>query len=489
MTRFIEGENRFQATLFPQALDEYIAEDNPVRVIDAFVDQLDLKDLGFERAEPNEMGRPAYDPEVMLKIYVYGYMNRLKSTRVLEQETHRNVDLLWLTGWLKPDHKTIGEFRRKNRKAIRRVCVEFVGLCRELKLFSGVIVAIDGSKFKAVNSRDKNFTRKSIKRRLKNLQGHIDRYLAVLDAADKREPAYHKDTAEELEAKIASMKAQMAELREIEAAVEAHPDKQVSLTDPDSRSMVKAGGGTTVGYNVQTAVDSENHLIVAHEVTNDTTDRSQLASMAEQAKEALSEETPDEAQAEVQERLTVVADAGYYKGEELLECKNKGIQALVPKVDTSGKRGKGQFTRAEFIYDEEKNEYRCPAGERLRYKRTREEKGRKLLVYRTFKCPGCPLKAQCTTGKDRRIERWEHEQVLEEAAINLAKNADAMRLRKRIVEHPYGTIKHRMGATHFVMKRLKNVQAEMSLHVLAYNLTRVINIVGVPALMAQLRAA
>ena len=396
------------------------------------------------------------------------------------------MDLLWLTGWLKPDHKTIGEFRRKNRKAIRRVCTEFVGLCRELKLFNGVIVAIDGSKFKAVNSRAKNFTRKSIKRRMKNLQGHIDRYMAVLDEADKREPEYHKDTAEVLEAKIASMKARMVELRGIEAAVEAHPDKQIFQTDPDSRSMAKAGGGTTVGYNVQTAVDSENHLIVAHEVTNATTDRSQLSSMVAQAKEAVSDEATEAS--ETQGELTVVADAGYYKGAEILECKKNSIQALVPKVDTLGKRGKGQFTRAEFIYDEKKNEYRCPAGARLTYKRSREEKGRKLLVYRTFKCPGCPLKAQCTTGKDRRIERWEHEQVLEDAADNLRKNAGAMRLRKQIVEHPYGTIKHRMGATHFVMKRLPNVQAEMSLHVLAYNLKRVINIVGVPTLMAQLQA-
>jgi hypothetical protein len=310
--------------------------------------------------------------------------------------------------------------------------------------------------------------------------------MAVLDEADKREPEYHKDTAEELEAKIASMKARMVELREIEAAVEAYPDKQIFQTDPDSRSMAKAGGGTTVGYNVQTVVDSENHLIVAHEVTNATTDRSQLSSMVAQAKEAVSDEATEAS--ETQGELTVVADAGYYKGEEILECKKNSIQALVPKVDTSGKRGKGQFTRAEFIYDEKKNEYRCPAGERLTYKRSREEKGRKLLVYRTFKCPGCPLKAQCTTGKDRRIERWEHEQVLEDAADNLRKNAGAMRLRKQIVEHPYGTIKHQMGATHFVMKRLPNVQAEMSLHVLAYNLKRVINIVGVPTLMAQLQA-
>ncbi len=492
MTRFIEGENRFQATLFPQRLDEYIADDNPVRVIDAFVNQLKLKDLGFERAEPSEMGRPAYDARVMLKIYVYGYMNRLKTTRVLEQETHRNVDLLWLTGWLMPDHKTIGEFRRKNRKAIRRVCAEFVGICRELKLFTGVIVAIDGSKFKAVNSRDKNFTCKSIKRRMKNLQGHIDRYLVVLDAADKREPEYHKDTAEELEAKIASMKSRMAELKVIESAVEAHPDKQISLTDPDSRSMAKAGGGTTVGYNVQTAVDSENHLIVAHEVTNDTTDRSQLSSMAAQAKEALSEEASDEVAKEGEaqaEELTVLADAGYYKGEEILECKKNGIRALVPKTDTSESKAKGRYGKSDFIYDAEQDEYICPAKERLTYRFDSHEDGKTLRVYMTYRCSFCPLQAKCTKSNARRIKRWEHEEVLEAAEADLKRSPDALRLRKQIVEHPYGTIKHRMGATHFVMKRLENVQAEMSLHVLAYNLTRVINIVGVPALMAQLQAA
>jgi hypothetical protein len=327
---------------------------------------------------------------------------------------------------------------------------------------------------------------------MKNLQGHIDRYMAVLDEADKREPEYHKDTAEELEAKIASMKARMAELREIEAAVEAHPDKQISQTDADSRSMAKAGGGTTVGYNVQTAVDSENHLIVAHEVTNATSDRSQLSSMAAQAKEALSEETSDETTEEDEthkEELTVLADAGYYKSEEILECKKNGIRPLVPKTDTSGKQAKGEFTREAFIYDAKSDEYRCPAGQRLTFKSIAEVKGRKLRVYRTFKCPDCPLKAQCTPAKDRRIQRWEHEHVLEAAEADLKKNPDAMRLRKQIVEHPFGTIKHRMGATHFVMKRLENVQAEMSLHVLAYNLTRAINIIGVPAIMARLQAA
>ncbi len=489
MKRFIEGENRFQSTLFPESLEDYIADDNPVRFIDAFVDGLDLKRLGFERAQPSETGRPGYEPTVMLKIYVYGYMNRLTTTRVLEQETHRNVDLIWLTGRLMPDHKTIGEFRRNNRKAIRRVCAEFVGICRELKLFEQVIVAIDGSKFKAVNSRDKNFTRKSIKRRMKRLQEHINRYLTILDEADKREPEEHKYTAEELAEKIASMQQQMGRLQVIEEQVQAHPDKQVSLTDPDARSMAKAGGGSTVGYNVQTAVDSESHLIVAHEVTNATTDRSQLASMATKARAALSEETEEAPEEEAKDAFTVVADAGYYKGEEIVECYEVGIKALVPKVDTSGKRAKGQYTRADFIYDARQDEYVCPARQRMRWRFTTEEKGKKFKVYMTRHCASCPLKAKCTTGKERRIKRWEKEHILEAAAAELKKQPEAMRMRKKIVEHPYATIKHCMGATHFVMKRLPNVQAEMSLHVLAYNLKRVFNIFGVPKLIAELQAA
>ncbi len=501
MKRFIEGQSRSQSTLFPQSLDEYIAEDNPVRVIDAFVDELDLRKLGFERAEPADTGRPGYEPAVMLKLYVYGYMNKLNTTRILERETHRNVELLWLTGWLMPDHKTIGEFRRKNGRAIRKVCAEFVGICRGRKLFEEVIVAIDGSKFKGVNSRDKNFTRASVKRRMKRLQKHIDRYLALMDEADAQEGEYHRDTAEELAEKIDSMRAQMRRLKAIEAEVEAHPDKQVSLTDPDTRSMMKPGGGSVVGYNVQTGVDDKNHLIVTHEVTNAPTDREQLASMATAAKAAVTEEAeegqdeaPPGGQAQEQaeqgeeEEFTVVVDAGYYKGEEILECKKNGIKVLVPKVDTSGKEAKGEFTRADFIFDAKNNEYRCPAGERLTYKSTRFE-GRTVHTYRTFKCRECPLKAQCTPGDDRRIERWEHEAVLEAAAAEFRKHPEVMRLRKQIVEHPFGTIKHWMGAQHFVMKRLPNVQTEMSLHVLAYNLKRVIKIFGVQGLIAQLQTA
>ena len=478
MKRFIAGENRSQSTLFPESLDDYIAEDNAIRVVDAFVNKLNFQDLGFTRAQPSATGRPGYQPATLLKIYVYGYLNRIQSSRRLERESHRNVELIWLTGRLMPDFKTIADFRKDNRKAIRRVCMEFVGVCREFKLYSATLVAIDGSKFKAVNSRDKNFTRKSVKRRLKKTQANIDRYLARLDVADREEPEIRAVTAEELRQKIASMEAKMEELKTHEAAVEAHPDHQVSLTDADARSMMKAGGGSTVGYNVQTAVDSKHHLIVAHEVTNAPSDRSQLASMADQAKTALDAKT-----------LTVVADPGYYKGEEIVACKKKGIQPLVKKVDTSGKRAKGQYTRSDFRYDAEQDEYVCPAEERMPYKFTTEEKGKTLRVYMTFKCPDCPLKAQCTTGKERRIRRWVDEHWLEAAAAELQKNPDAMRQRKQLVEHPFGTIKHWMGSTHFLMKRLPNVQTEMSLHVLAYNLKRAINVLGVPAMVAKLQAA
>ncbi len=478
MKRFIEGENRFQSTLFPESLEDYIAEDNAIRVVDAFVNKLDLKQLGFDRAEPSATGRPGYQPGTMLKIYVYGYLNRIQSSRRLERESHRNVELIWLTGRLMPDFKTIADFRKDNRQAIRRVCMEFVEVCRQLELFSATLVAIDGSKFKAVNSRDKNFTRKSVKLRLKKTQANIDRYLAKLDQVDKEEPEIREATAQELRQKIASMEAKMESLKGYQAEVDAHADKQVSVTDPDARSMMKAGGGSQVGYNVQTAVDSKHHLIAAHEVTNATTDRSQLSSMAGKAKTALATKT-----------LTVIADPGYYKGEEIVACKNNGIKALVPKVDTSGSKIKGRYSKADFRYDAEQNEYICPAGQRLTYRFDSVEHGMKLWAYMTYQCSSCPLQAKCTTSNAKRIKRWEHEAVLDAAQAELKNQPEAMRQRKRLVEHPYGTIKHWMGSTHFLMKRLPNVQAEMSLHVLAYNLRRAINIIGTEKIIAHLQPA
>lgn len=487
MKRFIEGEDRSQATLFPEHLEDYIAEDNAVRVIDAFVERLDLEGLGF-KAVPAETGRPGYRPSVLLSIYIYGYMNRIQSSRRLERESQRNVELIWLTRRLLPSFKTIADFRKDNRKAIRRVCREFVEVCRELDLFSQRLVAIDGSKFKAINSRDKNFTRQSVKRRIKKTEANIERYLAKLDAADREEPEICEVTAAELKAKIASMKAKLDELNERACEVEAHPDKQVSLTDPDARSMMKAGGGTVVGYNVQTAVDSKHHLIAAHEVTTRGVDRSELSGMAQRAKDA----TLGEAEAKpdvTSESFTVVADPGYYKGKEIAKCYRAGIRALVPRIDTSGKSKKGQFPRSAFVYDAKKDVYHCPAGEQAIHRFTAEEDGKTIRRYWSSACPHCSLRPQCTVSPYRRISRTTDEHWLELAEAELKNDPDAMRSRKKLVEHPYGTIKHWMGSTHFLMKRLPNVKTEMSLHVLAYNLKRAISVLGVPAIVAHLAAA
>ena len=354
MKRFIEGEDRTQVTLFPESLDDYVAEDNPVRVIDVFIDELDLTGLGFEGVAPADTGRPAYHPAVLLKIYVYGYLNRLQSSRRLERETQRNVELMWLTGRLTPDFKTIADFRKDNGKAIRNVCREFIVLCRRLNLFSEAIVAIDGSKFKAVNNRDKNFTDNKLKKRMAQLEESIGRYLAELDRADREPTLVTEGRVSRLKEKVATVKAHMEHLKQIGQQLQAAPDGQVSLTDPDARSMATSGRGTgIVGYNVQTAVDTKHHLIVAHEVTNVGHDRTQLSSMAKQARSATGIE-----------ELTVVADRGYFKGEEILDCDQAGMTPLVPKPLTSNSKADGRFDKRDFVYIAEDDEYRCPAGQR-----------------------------------------------------------------------------------------------------------------------------
>lgn len=476
MKRFIEGENRSQSTLFPERLDDYIAEDNPVRVVDVFIDELDLGQLGFQGVDPQATGRPAYHPAILLKLYVYGYLNRVQSSRRLERETQRNVELMWLTGRLMPDFKTIADFRKDNGKAIRAVCREFVVLCRKLNLFSQALVAIDGSKFKAVNNRDKNFTRAKIKRRLEHIEASLDRYFEQLERTDREERSVAEANTIPLKDKIATLKEEMTRLKEIEVQVLNAPDKQVSLTDPDARSMKTRGNGI-VGYNVQTAVDAEHHLIVAHEVTNKGSDRSQLSPMAKQAREAMGVED-----------LTVVADAGYFKSNEILACHKAGITAFVPKMDTSGKRAKGLFTKKDFRYISETNEYRCPANEVLKWRMTSEEVGLTLHRYWSSNCPACSLKSQCTTGKERRVTRWEHAALLETMQSGLDRDPEKMRTRRSTVEHPYGTIKAWMGATHFLTKTLNRVSTEMSLHVLAYNLKRMMRILGTGSLIQAIQA-
>ncbi|HUT40615.1 MAG TPA: IS1182 family transposase, partial [Gammaproteobacteria bacterium] len=429
MKRFIEGEDRKQSTLFPECLDDYIAEDNPVRVIDVFVDELDLTRLGFGRIEPKVTGRPACHPSMLLKLYIYAYLNRIQSSRRIEREAQRNVELMWLTERLSPDHKTISDFRKDNSQAIRGVCREFVVLCRRLNLFTQALVVIDGSKFKAVNNRDRNFTKAKMKRRLAQIEASLDRYFAQLERSDREESSIAEDKAVHLHDKIAVLKQEMARLKALEVQMLAAPDQQISLNDPDSRAMKTRGNGI-VGYNVQTAVEAEHHLIVAHEVTNQGSDRNQLSPMATQAGEALDAED-----------LTVIADAGYFKREALLSCHKAGITAFVPRSPNLGNRTKTSFGKRDFHYLPEKDEYRCPANERLIWRMTSEEYGLTLHRYWSVNCQTCALKSQCTTGKERRVTRWEHETILEAMQERLDNDPEIMRVRRQTVEHPYGTLK------------------------------------------------
>jgi len=478
MKRFVQGESRTQSTLLPEILDDYVAETNPVRVIDIFVDELDLGKLGFEGIDPAATGRPSYHPAVLLRIYIYGYLNRIQSSRRLERETQRNIELMWLTGRLMPDFKTIANFRKDNGEAIRKVCRQFVLLCRQLDLFTEAFVAIDGSKFKAVNNRDRNFTSAKLQKRMAQIEASIERSLGAIETADREESALAQTKTTRLKDKIAVLKEQMQKLKAIEGQLQATPDKQISLTDPDARSMATSGRGSgIVGYNVQTVVDAKHHLIVTHEVTNVGHDRDQLASMAKQARTEMGTQ-----------ELTVVADRGYFNSEEILACHEAGITAIVPKPVTSSATAHGRFSRADFIYDADKNEYKGPAGDRLIWRYSTIERGLKLHRYWCSNCQTCELKAQCTPSQQRRISRWEHETVLEAMQTRLDKTPDAMSIRRRTVEHPFGTLKAWMGSTHFLTRTLDRVSTEMSLHVLAYNLKRVMNILGTRALIQAIRA-
>jgi len=478
MSRFIEGEQRTQSVLFPEQLEDWIAEENPVRAVDAFVDELDLAELGFGGVQPAATGRPAYHPATLLKIYIYGYLNRIQSSRRLEREAQRNVELIWLTGRLMPDFKTIADFRKDNGAAIRQVCREFVELSRQIGLFSDAMVAIDGSKFKAVNNRDKNFTPHKLQARRQQLEASIARYLDDLDRADREPTNAPPARVAHLKEKIAAVKKHIRKLRTIERQLLQTPDQQVSLTDPDARSMATSGRGTgIVGYNVQTAVDTQHHMIVAHEVTNIGHDRTQLATMATAAREAIGHH-----------EMTALADRGYFKGEEIQQCDEMGITPLVPKPLTSGSKADGRFDKRDFNYDADRNEYRCPAGERAIWRMTIVERGQTLHRYWPSACPRCPIKSQCTPADYRHITRWEHEAVLEVMQRRLDRTPEASRIRRQTVEHPFGTLKAWMGSTHFLTRTLPRVRTEMSLHVLAYNMKRALQIFGTQTLVAFIRA-
>jgi len=479
MKRFIEGEDRRQATLLPDSLEDYVTDDNPVRVIEVFIDELDLEVLGFAGVVPEATGRPAYHPATLLKIYLYGYLNRIQSSRRLERETQRNIELMWLAGRLMPDFKTIADFRRDTGPAIRAACAQFVVLCRQFNLFTRAIVAIDGSRFKAVNNRDKNFTVAKVAKRIEQVEASIARYLAALDRADRQDGDVAEAKTARLQEKIDGLRRQMQSLKEMGSQVEASPDKQVSLTDPDARSMATSGKGTgIVGYNVQIAVDAEHHLIVAHEVTNIGSDRAQLTSMGCKARDAIGREA-----------VTVLADRGYYNGDEVLACEGTGILPCIPKTQTSGNAKRGLFTVADFIYDAENDRYTCPAGKFLTRGKVRSDRRDDIDHYRNLTaCSTCALKPRCTPDKHKRLKRWAHEGVLDKMQARLDRMPDAMTIRRQTVEHPFATLKAWMGSTHFLTRTIEKVRTEMSLQVLAYIMKRMINIFGVKPLMKAIAA-
>ena len=473
----ISGEDRSQLLLLPDAVDDYVGPDNPVRFIDAFVAGLDLEAAGFRRVRPQEKGRPGYDPADLLKLYIYGYLNRVRSSRRLEAETHRNLEVMWLMRRLRPDFKTIADFRRDNRSAFRQVFREFVKLCGELDLYGRELIAVDGTRIKAVNNRDRNFTQAKLQRHLQSIDERLDRYLDQMSEAD----AHDTDGGTPV---VANMREKIASLRERRKALEGHRrtlaesgEAQVSLTDPDSRAM-HSGTGVGVGYNVQIAVDTKHNLIAEQQVHSKVSDLGLLAETAVAARENLAVDEID-----------AVADGGYYKIEDIEDCRAGGVMPYVPKPDRSLARRSGHFPKSDFRYDTATDTYRCPAGERLvpLYRNTagKARGGTSIISYlNRAACRACALRHRCTKTAYRSIVRYENEAVLERMADRLAARLDVLDRRRESVEHPFGSIKQWMGQGAFLTRRLGNVRAEFSLTALAYNMRRAINLVGVPAMIA-----
>ena len=478
---FISGASREQIVLFPEALDEYVTRENPVRFLDAFVDHLNLEESGFVRVRPGTTGRPAYDPRDLLKLYIYGYLNRIRSSRKLEQETHRNVEVMWLLRKLRPDHKTIADFRKDNRKAFKQVCRSFTVICRRLELFGNQLLAVDGSRFKAVNSPRRNFTKKSLTGKLKQIDEKIDAYLRDLDKADEQVTDEDQLTPEELQDRIQQLKQRKEIYGTLLHEMEQTNQKQISITDPDSRSTTK-NRKVRVGYNAQIAVDEEHKLIVAQDVTNEINDTEQLFKVSLEAKNVLGVD-----------HLKVVADSGYYNAQEIKSCLSENIEPYVTKRPTSSCASRGLFSKKQFKYNPDKDCYLCPAGEELSFqyagaKRQTGSGARHIIRhYATTACKTCALKRQCTTNKNGRwIYRWEDEHLLENMEQRVASNRQLMKKRNRIVEHPFGTIKFWNDQGHFLVRGLEKVRAEFSLMTLAHNIKRAINLVGVPSLINAL---
>lgn len=474
---YINGTERSQQIMFPDVLDDYVEENNTVRGVAAFVEYLNFKELEFVRAEPAETGRPGYDPRVMLGLLIWGHLNGIRSSRRLERECRRNLELMWLTGKLVPDFKTIANFRKNNGASLRRVLVEFRMWCDSEGLFGKELAAIDGSKFKAVNSMGRNYTRKRLRELIKREEKKVEEYLKDLDEADREEGDEEEKTltAEELKKKIAGIKDHLEKHKELEEKLVESGESQISLTDPDARLM-RMSKGTDVCYNVQTAVDSRHKLIVAVDVTNACADQGQLAQIAKQTKEALGVET-----------LEVVADGGYFEGTSLKECEEAKIITYVPVEQTEVK---GIFPRSQFKYDEQKDIYLCPAGAELTVNTQFKRNQREIKVYSTPACKGCALRQQCTTSKGagRRIERWAYQAVIDRQIERNGAHQKIQRQRSSLIEHVFGTLKRAMGHTYFLTKGKEKVSTEVSLMALSYNFKRATTILGVKRMMKSFAA-
>jgi transposase len=471
---YINGTDRDQVVLFPEVLDQYIDENNLVRAVAAFIEFLDFNELGFVRAEAAETGRPGYDPRTMLGIYLWGHLNGMRTTRRLERECRRNVELMWLTGKLNPDHKTIANFRKNNRQGLKGVMVEFRLWCEREEMFGKELAAVDGSKFKAVNSMSRNYTKSGLEKKIKEEEARIERYLKELDEADELEGEEEEKhlTVEELKKKIAGIKGYLDRHKELRQKIIDSGETQISLTDADSRLM-RGGKAADVSYNIQVGVDSKHKLIVDFDVTSAIADQGMLAGIANKVKEALGVEN-----------LDVVADGGYFEGISIKQCEDENITTYVPVDGPDGSIGRGIFPRSQFSYDEERDLYICPAGEELNFLRETTKKKRqgkvKIRKYGTKACGGCALRAQCTTSKQgRQIERWEHQGVIDRQAARNLQHPEIQRQRGSLIEHVFGTLKRTMGHTYFVTRGRESVSAEFSLAALSYNFKRVASIMGI----------
>jgi transposase len=468
----VVGQSRYQATLYPETLDEVIALDSAVRVIDAFVDSLDLGGLGFSKVEAEATGRPPYDPVDLLKLYIYGYLNQIRSSRRLEREALRNVEVFWLINRLAPVFKTIADFRKDHPEAIAGVCRAFIKFCREQSVFGGEVLAIDGSKIAAVASRKQVITKKKLAERDAAIERKIAEYLTAMDEADAEETPVEPAKAD-VAAAVAALKVQRAKLQQQAEQLVREGLKQKVLTEPEARLM-RTPRGHQVAYNAQIAVDAQHDLIVAFDLTNEGNDLQQLHPMATQGKAAVGTD-----------QVSVVADTGYSNGAHGRQCEQDGIEAIVPRAERVNPKGKQYFSRDRFSYDRESDSWGCPAGEVLKLFKTSQTKQKR--EYRTQACPACPLKSQCTAAKRRVIVRGFHDDDREAMHQRAIADPSWMKLRREVAEHPFGTIKWLMGNPRFLVRGLRKAKAELALSVTSYNLKRLIAIKGTPALLKALR--